>query len=143
MRETRSSRSRRALLTALAPAGLVVAACGARPDGADDSRPVALRPGVTVQALVDIPAPDQPLLDRVVARFPEAVPQAPKVAYTAGPAAEQATKAQAMLAAGTPPDIIQLEGTVASLFIGKGYPRPTRRTPRAGTSTPSCGRRSA
>jgi multiple sugar transport system substrate-binding protein len=119
-------RSRRSLLSALPtaallPAGAALAACAAGPDGAAPARPVALRPGVTVHALVDIPAPDQPLLDRVLARFAETVPQAPQVAFSAGAAAEQAPKAQAMLAAGTPPDIIQLEATAASAFIARGH----------------------
>ncbi len=126
MMTPRSRRSRRSVLAtlpaaALVPGGAALAACVARPDAAGESRAVALRPGVTVQALVDIPAPDQPLLERVLTRFAETVAQAPKVAFTIGPAAEQAPKAQAMLAAGTPPDIIQLEATAAIAFIARGH----------------------
>ncbi len=109
---------------ALAPGALALAACGAQARSTDNAKPVALRPDVTVQALVEIPAADQPLLDRVVARFKESVPQAPKVELGIGTAADHAPKAQALLAAGTAPDIIQLEAGTASSFIGKGFMAP-------------------
>ncbi|HEV2125815.1 MAG TPA: extracellular solute-binding protein [Chloroflexota bacterium] len=121
--------SRRSLIgkagsAALLTAPVLLQACGSQ--GASDAptKPVALRPDVTLHLLIEVPAADQPLFKKVLASWKQAQPAAPKVEFGSGTAVQNAEKAQTLLAAGTPPDIIQLEAAGASGFIGKGLLSP-------------------
>ncbi|HET7769442.1 MAG TPA: sugar ABC transporter substrate-binding protein [Chloroflexota bacterium] len=118
--------SRRRALATLSSAALLptsaaaLAACGASPSGGDASKPVTIRPDVTLQLLIELGAQYQPQFENVLGRWRQSIPGgAPKVEYALGTSAANLEKTQSMLAAGTPPDLLQQEVTGAIGLIAK------------------------
>ncbi len=122
--------SRRSLLSSLRlaaalPVPALVVACGAQPSTGDAAKPVAVRPDVTLQMLLDLGAPYQPQFENVLSRWRQSIPGgAPKVEYTIGAVGVVHEKTNAQLAAGNPPDLFQQEAGGAIGFIGKNQVLP-------------------
>lgn len=124
--------SRRCLLLA-GGAGTALAACtggalsrgsgsntiGALSRGGAPAAPT-LRSDVSLQLLLGIAAEDQGLFEGVVTGWRNAHPQGPGVEWGTPAGADIVQKLEALLAAGTPPDLITLEPTQAVSFSARG-----------------------
>src|SRR5688572_19488044 len=109
---------------ALPASATALAACGAGGTG-DAARPVAIRPDVMLQLIIDLQAQFQPQFENVLTRWRQSIPGgAPKVEYTIGAVAVVLEKTQAQLAAGNPPDLFQQEVTGAIGLIAKNQVLP-------------------
>jgi multiple sugar transport system substrate-binding protein len=107
------------------PGTVMLASCGGQAAQGQPAKPAALKTDVTLQLLIDLGAADQPLFEKVVARWRTTHPQGPKVEWTAGTnVADVLTKTQAGMAAGSAPDLIQQEATGAVSLSGKGQLHP-------------------
>ena len=116
--------SRRTHLAGLGGAAALPAVLGAAcaaPAGREPAAPAALDRQATLQVLVDLGAAAFPLFEGVVDRWRSAHPQGPGLEWAAGGGTrEMLGKIQTGLAAGTPPDLVQLEASDAVALSARG-----------------------
>jgi multiple sugar transport system substrate-binding protein len=112
----------RAALLPLAPAvPALSAACGATASqsGSGPAPPAGLRRDVTVQVMTGISTADQALFEGVINAWREAHAAGPRVEWGT-PGGDIAQKLQALLAAGTPPDVVAMSPSLAVGFADRG-----------------------